>query len=152
MAAPSRRGTRTLAGRIDLQDPSGRWRGRRPLAFLITPGQWGNAPQLIPVMERVRVARPGGGHPRTRPDHLGGDKAYSSAGFGKAIYKRRNEVERTVNRFKNFRAVATRDDKRAYVVHGTVSVAAIRLWFRSTFRAEPARPVVTKCPGSGSPG
>lgn len=52
--------------------------GRRPLALLITPGQSGDAPQLIPVMERIRVHRPGGGHPRTRPDHLGGDKAYSS--------------------------------------------------------------------------
>lgn len=30
--------------------------GRRPLAMLITPGQWGDAPQLIPVMERIRVS------------------------------------------------------------------------------------------------
>lgn len=29
-----------------------------------------------------------------------------------------------------FRAVATRYDKRAYVVHGTVTVAAIQLWLR----------------------
>ncbi|GAA2462736.1 hypothetical protein GCM10010405_53840 [Streptomyces macrosporus] len=43
---------------------------------------------------------------------------------------RRNEVERTVNRLKSFRAVATRYDKRTYVFHGTVTVAAIRLWLR----------------------
>jgi transposase len=49
--------------------------GRRPLSFAITPGQWSDAPQLIPVMEGIRVARLGGGHPRTRPDHLGGAKA-----------------------------------------------------------------------------
>ncbi|MBT2509321.1 IS5 family transposase [Streptomyces sp. ISL-98] len=140
--------------------------GRRPLSFAITPGQWGDAPQLIPVMEGIRVARLGGGHPRTRPDHLGGDKAYSSrrnrryprrrhikhtipepkdqranrkrrgskggrpAGFDKTIYRRRSEVERTINRLKTFRAVATRDDKRAYVFHGTVTVSAIRLWLR----------------------
>lgn len=48
---------------------------RRPLSLLITPGQWGDAPQFIPVMEGIRVGRRGGGHPRTRPDHLGGDKA-----------------------------------------------------------------------------
>lgn len=141
--------------------------GRRPLAMLITPGQWGDAPQLIPVMERIRVSRLGGGRPRTRPDRLGGDKAYSSrrirrylrrrqvkhtipepknqranrqrrgsrggrpAGFDKTIYKRRNEVEQTVNALKNFRAVATRFDKRAYIFHGTVTVAAIRLWLGS---------------------
>ncbi|GGX32983.1 IS5 family transposase [Streptomyces noursei] len=141
--------------------------GRRPLALLITPGQWGAAPQLIPVMERIRVSRLGGGRPRTRPDHLGGDKVYSSrrnrrylrrrqikhtipepknqqanrrrpgsrggrpAAFDKTIYKRRNEVERTINALKNFRPVATRFDKRAHIFHGTVIVAAIRLWLGS---------------------
>jgi transposase len=122
---------------------------------------------LIPVLEQIRVPRPAGGHPRTRPDHLGGDKAYSSrrnrrylrrrqikhtipepknqranrwrrgskggrpTGFDREIYRRRNEVERTINRLKIFRAVATRYDKRAYVFHGTVTVASIRLWLRT---------------------
>ncbi|MDX2561212.1 IS5 family transposase [Streptomyces sp. TX20-6-3] len=140
--------------------------GCRPLAFLVTPGQWGDAPQMIDVRERIRVPRPQGGHPRTRPDHLGGDKAYSSrrnrrylrrrqikhtipepkdqrshrkrrgskggrpTGFVSETCKRRNEVERTINRLKNARAVATRYDKRAYVFHGTVTAATIRLWLR----------------------
>ncbi|GAA4918967.1 hypothetical protein GCM10023237_44340 [Streptomyces coeruleoprunus] len=45
--------------------------------------------------------------------------------------KRRNEVERTINALKNFRAGPTRYDKRAYVFHGTVTVTAIRLWLRT---------------------
>lgn len=48
----------------------------------------------------------------------------------KTLDKRRNEVERTINRLKNFRAVATRYDKRAPIFHGTVTVAAIWLWLR----------------------
>ena len=50
--------------------------------------------------------------------------------FDKTIYKRMNEVERTINTLKNFRAVATRCDKRVYVFQGTVTVSAIRLWLR----------------------
>jgi transposase len=138
--------------------------GHRPLGFVITPGHWGDAPQMSPVLEEIRVSQPDGGRPRTRPDHLGGDKAYSSrrnrrhlrrrqikhtiaeprdqranrqrrgskggrpTGFDRTVYRRRNEVERTINRLKTFRAIATRYDKRAYVFYRTVTVAAIRLW------------------------
>ncbi|WJV47104.1 IS5 family transposase [Streptomyces flavofungini] len=141
--------------------------GRRPLAFVITPGQWGDAPQMIELLGQIRVPRPSGGHPRTRPDHLCADRAYSSrrnrrylrrrqikhtipepanqranrqhrgsaggrpTGFDRQIYRRRNEAERTINGLKGFRAVATRFEKRAYVFHGTVTVAALRLWLRS---------------------
>lgn len=43
------------------------------------------------------------------------------SGLGDRVL-RRNEVERTINRLKNARAVATRYDKRAYVFHGTVTI------------------------------
>lgn len=44
------------------------------------------------------------------------------------MYKRRSEIERTINRLTNFRAVATGYDKRAYVFHGTVTVAVATIW------------------------
>jgi transposase len=40
-------------------------------------------------------------------------------------------VERAINRLKNFRAVATRYDKRAYIFHGTVTLAALVIWLRT---------------------
>src|SRR5947207_4346026 len=54
--------------------------GRKPLAILITAGQRGDSPQFAAVLERIRVPRPDGGRPRTRPDRVLGDKAYSSKG------------------------------------------------------------------------
>ena len=50
--------------------------------------------------------------------------------FDRALSTRRSEVERTINGLKGFRTVASRYDKRAFVFHGTVTVAAIRLWIR----------------------
>lgn len=51
-------------------------------------------------------------------------------GFDPEQYKERNVIERTINRLKENRAVATRFDKRDYVWRGTVDVAAIRIWLR----------------------
>ncbi|MDP5225868.1 MULTISPECIES: IS5 family transposase [Arthrobacter] len=48
-----------------------------PRLTLITPGQAGDSPMLLPLMEQLRVGR-AKGRPRTRPDALRGDKAYSS--------------------------------------------------------------------------
>ena len=51
----------------------------RNLATRLTPGQDADTSQLVRLVDAVRVARPGGrGRPRQRPDHLTGDKAYSS--------------------------------------------------------------------------
>jgi len=53
--------------------------GRGVVSILLTPGQAGDPPQLIPVLDQVRVARPGGlGRPRQRPERVLADAAYSS--------------------------------------------------------------------------
>lgn len=42
----------------------------------------------------------------------------------------RNAVERCFSKLKQFRAVATRYDKRDYMYQATVDVASIRIWLR----------------------
>jgi hypothetical protein len=54
--------------------------GRKPLAMVITGGQRGDSPQFIPVLRKISVKRAGGGRPRTRPDRVLADKAYTSKG------------------------------------------------------------------------
>ena len=49
----------------------------RPLSFVLTPGQAADSPRFVAVLQRVRVRGPVG-RPRTRPDAVAADKAYSS--------------------------------------------------------------------------
>lgn len=51
---------------------------RGVLSFRLTAGQVGDSPQMATVLDGIRVPRPGSGRPRTRPDRVLGDKAYSS--------------------------------------------------------------------------
>ncbi|MCZ4589333.1 IS5 family transposase [Rhodococcus opacus] len=50
----------------------------RPLSVLVGPGQAGDSPMLGPLLEGICVPRIGGGAPRTRPDEVRADKAYTS--------------------------------------------------------------------------
>nr|WP_234899987.1 IS5 family transposase [Streptomyces filamentosus] len=66
----------------------------RPLAFVLTGGNTNDCTQFTAVMDAVRVPRTGPGRPRTRPDHVIGDKGYSS----KAIrtWLRRRGIRHTI--------------------------------------------------------
>jgi transposase len=66
------------------------------------------------VRRRVRRGSKGGRPPAFHPEN----------------YKQRNVVERAINKFKGYRAVASRYDKRDYVFRGTVDLASIRIWLR----------------------
>ncbi|MEU9289473.1 IS5 family transposase [Streptomyces sp. NPDC048275] len=59
----------------------------RPLAFVLTAGQAGDAPAFIDVMARLRVPRRRG-RPRTRPDAVLADTAYSSRAIREHLRKR----------------------------------------------------------------
>ncbi|MEU5496196.1 IS5 family transposase [Streptomyces griseofuscus] len=49
----------------------------RPLSFEVTEGQAADSPHFVPVLKGIKV-RQSAGRPRTRPDAVAGDKAYSS--------------------------------------------------------------------------
>ncbi|MFF5007149.1 transposase [Streptomyces phaeochromogenes] len=69
----------------------------------------------IPEKTDSQVARPRKGSRGGRPP-----------GFDEKRYKKRNTVERAVNRLKQHRSVATRYDKRHYVDLGTARTPATR--------------------------
>jgi len=68
-------------------------RRRRPLAFVLTPGQAADSPRFIAVLEKVRVRGPVG-RPRTRPDAVAADKAYSSR--ASRAYLRRRGIKAVI--------------------------------------------------------
>ncbi|MEX5260001.1 IS5 family transposase [Kocuria sp. CPCC 205263] len=48
-----------------------------PMSVVLTGGQAGDNPQLLPVLDGIRVPRGGPGRPQTRPQAVVADKAYS---------------------------------------------------------------------------
>ena len=61
---------------------------------MLTAGQRGDSPQFIAVLDRIRVPGPGGGRPRTRPDRVLADKAYTSK--ANRQYLRRRGIKATI--------------------------------------------------------
>ncbi|MGY0461339.1 IS5 family transposase [Kitasatospora sp. cg17-2] len=60
-----------------------------------------------------------------------GSRGGRPPGFDEERYRKRNTVERAINKLKHARAVATRYDKRGYVYLGTVTAAALVIWLRT---------------------
>jgi len=61
----------------------------RPLSVRLTPGQAGDNPQLLPLLDDIAVpARGGVGRPRKRPSTVLADKAYSHPSTRKALRRR----------------------------------------------------------------
>jgi len=124
------------------------------MTCVLTAGQRHEAPQTPVLLERGAVKRPGHGRPRMRPDRVVGDKGYTGlpvrsylrrrgigaviprrstesrrgVRFDRAAYRDRNRIERTINRLKQHRAIATRYDKLAVSYEALLTIACILLW------------------------
>lgn len=120
---------------------------------MLSPGERHEQAYLEAVLDGGAVKRVGRGRPRIRPSAVAGDKGYSSprarqtlrrrgiraiiprrrnqrraGGFDRDGYRERNVVERTINRLKQFRRMATRYEKRAVNYQAMVTIASIMLW------------------------
>jgi transposase len=124
------------------------------MTAVLTAGQRQEATQVSALLERGAVARPGRGRPRLRPARAVGDKGYTGTpirtylrrrGIGAVIprrsnesrrgtrfdrdaYRERNQIERTINRLKQHRAIATRYEKLEVSYHALLTIACILLW------------------------
>lgn len=59
------------------------------MSIVITPGQAGDNPQLLPLLDQISVRRDGPGRPRQHPDRVIADKAYSHPSTRRALRQRR---------------------------------------------------------------
>jgi transposase len=108
------------------------------MTLVLAPGQRHEAGLFEQLLAAGAVKRRGPGRRKRRPQRLVGDKGYSSGQlrqyarqhgirmtiprkqkegrkgpFNRALYRLRHRIERLVNRCKQFRRLATRDEKRA---------------------------------------
>ncbi len=111
----------------------------------MTEGQRHESPQAIPLLGRMTD--------RMWPDAVAGDKGYSGAElrnwllhrdieavipyrademgprpYDRDLYRERPVIERTINRLKRFRRIATRYDKLATSYLAMVTLAMILEW------------------------
>ena len=96
----------------------------------MTPGQAGDNPQLVPLLDAVRVPRPGPGRPRKRPDHLVADRGYSHPST-RALLRRRGVAhtipERADQRARRRRGRPPRFDAGRYRGRNVVERCVNRL-------------------------
>jgi transposase len=59
------------------------------MSILVTPGQAGDNPELLPLLDQIRVRPIGGGPPRRRPWRVIADRAYSHPVTRRALRARR---------------------------------------------------------------
>jgi transposase len=130
----------------------------RLITFLLTPGQESDINLAEDLMETGAIRRRTG-HVRLRPQRLVADKGYTSrafrnylhrkhvrctiarrsnerrrGSFNKLHYRKRNIIERLINRLKQFRRIATRYEKRAANFSAMITIASIFLFSDFAYR------------------
>jgi transposase len=128
------------------------------ITFLLTPGQESDIQQAEELME-IGAIRRRSGQVRLRPQRLVADKGYTSTAFRNYLhryhirctiarrsnerrrgsfnqqdYRKRNIVERLINRLKQFRRIATRYEKRAANFSAMITIASIFLFSDFAYR------------------
>lgn len=128
------------------------------MTFLLTAGQESDINLAEDLMETGAVRRRTG-HLRLYPKRLVADKGYTSrtfrkylhqkhirctiarrknerrkGSFNKLHYRKRNIVERLINRLKQFRRIATRYEKRAANLSAMITIASIFLFSDFAYR------------------
>lgn len=117
-------------------------RGGKPIVCMLTAGQRHESPQAIPLLEQSLE--------RMWPDAVAGDKGYSATDlrewlaereidavipkrdnedgpndYDREAYRDRPLIERTINRRKRFRRIATRYEKQASSYLAMVTLACM---------------------------
>lgn len=130
----------------------------RLITFLLTPGQESDINLAEKLMESGAIRRRSG-QMRIRPKRLVADKGYTSqafrsylhqkhirctiarrrnerrrGSFEQSYYRKRNIIERLINRLKQFRRIATRYEKRAANFSAMITVASIFLFSDFAYR------------------
>ncbi len=125
---------------------------------MLTPGQESDICQAETLME-IGTIRRGSGQLRLRPKRVVADMGYTSqafrkylhhkhirctiarrmnerrgGSFEKAHYRKRNIVERLINRLKQFRRIATRYEKRAANFSAMITIASLFLFSDFAYR------------------
>ena len=122
------------------------------ITFLLTPGQESDIEHAETLLKQGAI-RQSLGRPRLHPKRVIADKGYTSQAFrqylrrhhmrytiphrknerhkgkfDKPLYRKRNIVERLINRLKQFRRIATRYEKRAVNFAAMITFASICLF------------------------
>ena len=108
-----------MAGRVSLPPPPAGVEAKQEVHTGVADGRAGYS---YPSVRRLLHRR---GIPPVIPTKSDQPRQPS---FDRAAYRRRNQVERSVGRLKQFRRVATRYDKRAVNYLAWVTLAAALIW------------------------